>query len=158
MTAEVTCPLSGSQSALPSRPGCAAYSTLHWARTTCHVTYLPDQDAIRPGPPTSSRHYGVGFDTVEATIRVTEPLPYRRALGRSRSRRTRTEGAGADDFESTPTTLVIPVTWPPPCRGTLMVPTVTARLKWKDKADRARNVPYRNLAVTAGSTSEIFNG
>ncbi len=44
--------------------------------------------------------------TVGATIRVTEPPPYRSALGLSRSRRARTDGAGADDFGSTPTTLV----------------------------------------------------
>ena len=51
------------------------------------------------------------------------------------------EGAGADDFESTPTTLVIPVTWPPPCRGTIVVPTVTAPVRVEEQADRARNVP-----------------
>jgi hypothetical protein len=61
-------------------------------------------------------------------------------------RRARTEGAGADDFESTPTT---PVTWPPPYRGTFVVLTVTAPARVEDKADRARNVPYRNRTVTA---------
>ncbi len=43
----------------------------YWARTMCHVTYLSDRDATRPaggGPPTSSRHYGVGPTT---TVGVT---------------------------------------------------------------------------------------
>ena len=50
----------------------------------------------------------------------------------------REPGPGADDFESTPTT---PVTWPPPCRGTIVVPTVTAPVRVEEQADRARNVP-----------------
>ncbi len=45
---------------------------------------------------------------------------------------------GADDFESTPTT---PVTWPPLCRGTIVVPTVTAPVRVEEQAGRARNVP-----------------
>ena len=44
---------------------------------------------------------------------------------------------GADDLESTPTT---PVTWPPPCRGTIVVPTVTAPVRVEEQAGRARNV------------------
>ena len=142
--------MSGSHSALPFRPGVLSSLLSYWARTTCHVTYSPDRDAPRPGPPTSSRHYGVGpTTTVGATIRVTEPPPYRSALGLSRSRRARTEGAGADDFESTPTTLLTPVTWPPPCRGTFMVPTVTARLEWRIRRTVQGTDRYRNLTVTA---------
>ncbi len=57
-------------------------------RYSARVAYL--QPALRSA--------SGAFDTVEATIRVTEPPPYRRALGLSRSRRARTEGAGADDF------------------------------------------------------------
>ncbi len=51
------------------------------------VTSLTCPAATRPGPPTSRRHYGVGLrhPAVEATIHVTEPPPYRRALGLSRS-------------------------------------------------------------------------
>ena len=101
--------LSRSHSALPLRPGVLSSLLSYWARTTCHVTYSPDRDAPRPGPPTSSRHYGVGpTTTVGATIRVTEPPPYRSALGLSRLRRARTEGAGADDFSLRPR---------PPSRG-----------------------------------------
>ena len=77
----------------------------------------PDRDALRAGPPTTSRHYGVGPSEGESTavgamIRVTEPPPYRSALGHSRSRRARMVGTGVDDFWqwSTPTN---PVTWLP---------------------------------------------
>ena len=111
---------------LLTRPGPVRYSA--------RAAYL--QPALRSG----------AFDTVEATIRVTEPPPYRRALGLSRSRRARTEGAGADDFESTPTTLVIPVTWPPPC---LYGSDGHGAARVEEQADRARNVPYRNLTVSA---------
>jgi hypothetical protein len=68
---------------------------------------------------------GAAGRRLRVCARVTEPPPYRRAPGLSRSRRAPTEGAGADDFESTPVTT--PVTWRPPCRGACMAPTVTAR-------------------------------
>ncbi len=48
--------VSGSHSALPFRPGVLSSLLSYWTRTTCHVTYLSDRDASRPGPPTSSRH------------------------------------------------------------------------------------------------------
>jgi hypothetical protein len=71
-----------------------AHHRLHQlSKSRARAAYL--QPALRSG----------AFDT-EATIRVTEPPPYRRAIGLSRSRRARTEEAGADDFESTPTTPV----------------------------------------------------
>ena len=109
-------------------------------RSSARAAYL--QPALRSG----------ALDAVEATnptIRVTEPPS---ALG---SRRARTEGAGADDLESRPTT---PVTWPPQCRGSFVILTVIARFEWKEKADCARNVPCRNLIVSALPASEIFNG
>ena len=99
-------------------------------RYSARAAYL--QPALRSG----------AFDTVEATIRVTEPPPYRRALGLSRSRRARTDGVGADDFESTPT------------NDSSDLRHVAAAVPWylygsdghgaarvEDKADRARNVP-----------------
>ena len=67
------------------------YSTLPSGKVCClvkppagpvqRVTTLrqPDRDALRAGPPTTSRHYGVGpSTTVGAAIRVTEHPPYRR--------------------------------------------------------------------------------
>ncbi len=58
------------------------------------------------------------------TVGADDPCHRASAIpGRPRallSRQARTEGAWADDFELTATTvtLVIPVTWPPQCRGT----------------------------------------
>ncbi len=48
-------------------------------------------------------------------------------------------------MESTPTT---PVMWPPPCRGTFMVPTVTALLEWRIRRTVQGTDRYRNLTVS----------
>jgi len=109
-------------SAFPAWVCCLVYSPLGPDNVSRHLLTRPGRHSARAAYHQPALRSGA-FDTVEATIRVTEPPPYRRALGLSRSRRARTDGAGADDFESTPTTSVISVTWPPPCRGTFMVPT-----------------------------------
>ena len=132
-------------SAFPAWVCCLVYSPLGPDNVSRHLLTRPGRYSARAAYLQPALRSGA-FDTVEVTIRVTEPPPYRRALGLSRSRRARTEGAGADDFESRPTT---PVTWPPPCRGTIVVPTVTAPVRVEEQADRARNVPYRNLTVSA---------
>ncbi len=97
-----------------SRHGELASQTSNRARTTCHdTTATRPGRSSGPGSPTTNRHYRVGPSTaIGATIRVTEPPPYRRAFGLSRSRRAPTAGTGrVVDLESTPTKLV---TWPPP--------------------------------------------
>ena len=140
--------LSGSHSALPFRPGVLSSLLSYWARTTCHVTYSPDRDATRPGPPTSSRHYGVGPTT---TVGADDPCHGASAVPECPRALPVTAGSdggsrGLTTLESTPTT---PVTWSPPCRGTFMVPTVTARLEWRIRRTVQGTDRYRNLTVSA---------
>jgi hypothetical protein len=91
--------LSGSHSALPSGMVSCLVKPPTGPGQRVTIPRHPDRDALRAGPPTTSRHYGVGpTTTIGATIRVTEPPPYRSALGLSRSRRARTAGTGVDDF------------------------------------------------------------
>ena len=112
-------------------------------RTTCHETnHLPDRDATLTGPTTFkfSRHYGPGpTTTIGATIRVTEPPPYRSACGLSRSRRARTEEAGANDFKSTPTVAAAVLQSQDDSDG-----HCAARMK--DKADRARKLTGADIS------------
>ena len=134
--------MSGSHSALPFRPGVLSSLLSYWARTTCHVTYLPDRDATRPGPPTSSRHYGVGPTT---TVGADDPCHGASAVPECPRALPVTAGSdggsrGLTTLESTPTT---PVTWP----RAAAVPWYLygsdghGAARVEDKADRARNGP-----------------
>jgi hypothetical protein len=76
-----------------------------------HGVRIPDGGAydyhgtlFGPGclQPACTKEWGLRLP-LGPTIRVTEPPPYRSALGLSRSRRARTEGTWADDSESTRT-------------------------------------------------------
>jgi hypothetical protein len=150
----------GSHSALPLRPGVLSSLLSYWARTTCHVTYSPDRATSRPGPPTStgSRHYGVGHTTTVGATILTEPPPYRNALGLSRLRRARTEGAGADDFSLRPRP-------PSPGRRSTVVPYGSdghGAARVEDTAGRARNGPLpesnRGCMICFGrSRTESYN-
>ena len=131
--------MSGSHSALPFRPGVLSSLLSYWARTTCHVTYLPDRDATRPGPPTSIRHYGVGPTT---TVGADDPChgasavpecprsPGHGGLGRRKP--------GADDFgvyAHDPRHVAAAVPW------YLYGSDGHGAARVEDKADRARNGP-----------------
>ena len=104
--------VSGSHSALPLRPGVLSSLLSYWALTTWHVTYLPERDANRSGPPTSSRHYGVGPTT---TVRADNPCHGASAVPECPRALLVTAGSdglggslGLTTFESTPAD---PVTW-----------------------------------------------
>ncbi len=89
-------------SAFPAWVCCLVYSPLGPDKVSRRLLTRPGRYSARAAYLQPALGSGA-LDTIESTIRVTEPPPYRRALGLSRSRRAPTEGAGADDSESTPT-------------------------------------------------------
>jgi hypothetical protein len=106
----------------------------------CHVTYVPNQDATRPRPPTSSRHYGVGPTTTvgaddpchgaSAAPECPRALPVTAGSdGKSRGRRLRVDAHDSSD----PRHMAATVPW------YLYGSDGHGAARVEDKADRARN-------------------
>jgi hypothetical protein len=149
-------PMSGSHSALPSGMASCLVEPPAGPGQRARVPRHPGRDALRAGPGgpyATSRDGGVGPSTavrVGVLIRVKEPPPCRRALGLSRSSESGSDGGSRPGSRSTTSlttgqiwsmTPTNPVTWPPPCRGASMAPTVTARLEWRIRRTVPKTVP-----------------